>query len=105
MKHSNKSIAVFMSCAIAFTAILPVNAQETKSDPEEEVTEEILEMGWNGFLRDGTLSYVSESGEKLVGFHEIDGQLYYFGDDRTVCTGWIEIDENQYFFSPENGKA
>ena len=65
MKNSKKVVAIFLSCAMAFTSFLPVNAQEAtnmqETVSEQQAAEEIHESGWHGTIGDGSLSYVSES--------------------------------------------
>ena len=105
MKRSKKIVAVFLSCAMLVTSFLPVNAQEATNVSEEQLTEKIIESGWQGSIQNGTLCYVSDEGEKLTGIQEIDGQLYYFDDEGNAQTGWIEINGNLYYFALESGQA
>ena len=109
MKNSKKIVAVFLSCAMAVTSFLPANAQEMANVEatvsEEQTADGTLESGWYGSIQEGSLSYVSESGSRVIGLHEIDGQLYYFDEAGIVKTGWMEIEGNLYYFVPETGQA
>ena len=103
MKNGKKIVAFSLAFVMMCSVSLPVHAQSMIS--EAPMDEFVVESGWQGTIQDGTLCYISESGQRLTGVQEIDGDIYYFNEEGLVQTGWIELEGNKYYFSPETGKA
>lgn len=48
---------------------------------------------------DGTRSYLNERGERVRGWHAINGSWYWFDQDTNMVTGWRWISTNWYYFN------
>lgn len=51
--------------------------------------------------QDGVKSYVTESGEKALGWQTIDGKLFFFDSTGTMRTGLLKIGDNIYYLTEE----
>ena len=46
----------------------------------------------------------TSTGERVVGWLELDGDWYYFGNDGVMCTGWtLSSGGYWYYFEPDSG--
>ncbi len=59
------------------------------------------QTGW--VTENGTTYYLDESGNRLTGWHEIDGARHFFDGNGVMATGWLTDDGKTYFLL-EDGK-
>ena len=93
MKNGKKIVAFSLAFVMTCSVSLPVHAQSMI--PEAPMDELVVESGWQGTIQDGTLCYISESGQRLTGVQKIDGDIYYFNEEGLAQIGWIELEGNK----------
>lgn len=57
----------------------------------------------NGWEQSGTTWYYYENGNKVTGWHLIDGKNYYFNSDGYMASGWFTDGGKTYYFNDRNG--